>query len=68
MLNWDDNKNGSKNNRSKGDVTRDDSQRRFLAQCSVAILLRHCLEWLQHCSNTVQRCVTLKIVVANRPV
>ena len=38
----------------KGDITRDDSQRRFLAQHSVATLL--------------QRCVTLKIVVANRPV
>ena len=27
------------------------AQRRFLAQQSVAILLRHCFEWLQHCSN-----------------
>ena len=31
-----------------GDVTRDDSQRRFLAQHSVATLLRQCFEWLQH--------------------
>jgi len=28
----------------KGDVTRDDSQRRFLAQHSVATLYRHCFE------------------------
>ena len=35
----------------KGDVTRDDSQRRFLAQHSVATLLRHCFEWLQHWSS-----------------
>ena len=36
---------------NKGDVTRDDSQRRFLEQHSVATLLRRCFEWLQHCSN-----------------
>ena len=36
---------------NKGGVTRDDSQRRFLAQHSVATLLRHCFGWLQHCSN-----------------
>ena len=36
---------------SKGDVTLDDSQRRFSAQHSVATLLRHCFEWLQHCSS-----------------
>ena len=35
----------------KGDVTRDDSQRRFLTQHSVATLLRHCFEWLQHWSS-----------------
>ena len=40
----------------KGEVTRDDSQRRFLAQYSVAILLRHCFEWLQHCSNIATLC------------
>ena len=34
------------------DVTRDDSQRRFLAQHSVATLLQRCFKWLQHCSNT----------------
>ena len=51
----------------KADVTRDDSQRRFLAQHSVATLLPHGFE----CYNTVptlQCCVALKIVVANRPV
>ena len=41
---------------TKGDVTRDDSQGRFLAQCSVATLLRHCFEWLQHCSNIPALC------------
>ena len=30
------------------DITWDDSQRRFLAQHSVAALLRHCFECLQH--------------------
>ena len=30
----------------KGDVTRDHSKRRFLAQHSVASLLPHCFEWL----------------------
>ena len=33
---------------SKDDFTRDDSQRRFLAEHSVATLLRRCFEWLQH--------------------
>ena len=37
-------------------VTRDDSQRRFLAQHSVATLLRHCFEWLQHCLNIAALC------------
>ena len=37
--------------KSKGDVTRDDSQRRFSAQHSVTTLLRHCFEWLQHCCS-----------------
>ena len=40
----------------KGVVTRDDSQRRFLAQDSFATLLRHCFEWLQHCSSIVTLC------------
>ena len=47
-----------------GDVRQDDLQRRFLGQHSVATLLRRCFE----CYNivpTLQRCVALKIVVAN---
>ena len=57
--------------KSKGDVTREDSQQRFLAQHRVVALLRHCFEWGLHCSNiapTLQRCVSLKLVVANRAV
>ena len=50
-----------------GDVTRDDSQRRFLAQHSVATLLRHCFESLQQCSNIATLCC-VKIVAANCPV
>ena len=42
--------------KSKGDVTRDDSQRPLLAQHSVVTLLRHCFEWLQHCSNIATLC------------
>ena len=52
---------------SYGDVTRDDSQRRFLAQHCLATLLQRCFEWL-HIVPTLLRCVALKIVVANRPV
>ena len=37
--------------RFEGDVTRDDSQQRPLAQQSVATLLGHCFERSQHCSN-----------------
>ena len=37
-------------------VKRDDSQRRFLVQPSVAIWLRHCFECLQHCSNVTTMC------------
>ena len=41
----------------KGDVTRDNSQRRFLAQDGVATsLLRHCFEWLQHCPSIATLC------------
>ena len=40
----------------KGDVTRDDSQRRFFAQHSVATLLRHYFEWLQHCFSIAKLC------------
>ena len=42
--------------RCKGDVTRDDSQRRFLAQYSIATLLRHCSEWSQQCSIIAMLC------------
>ena len=51
-------------NRFNDDVTRDDSQRRFLAQHSVATLLRHCFEWLHHCPNIEALCCAN--VVANR--
>ena len=33
-----------------------DSQRRFLVQITITILLRHCFEWLQHCSNIAALC------------
>ena len=54
---------------TKGDVTLDDSQRRFSSatQRCILTLLRHCFKWLQHCSNIATRCCA-KIVVANRPV
>ena len=43
---------GKPNIQAKGDVTRDKKRRRFLAQyCSVATLLRHGFDWLQHCFN-----------------
>ena len=45
-----------------GDVTRDDSQRQFLAQHSVAMLEQCC----NYSKNVGERCVALKIVVANR--
>ena len=36
---------------------KDDSQQRFfLAQHSIAVLFRHCFEWLQHCSNIATLC------------
>ena len=47
----------------QGDVTRGDSQQRLLAQHSVVTLLRHCFEWLQHCSNIAALCCP-----KNRPV
>ena len=44
-------------NKFKDDVTRDDSPRRFLApQHSDATLLRHCLEYVQHCPNIAALC------------
>ena len=42
--------------KSKGDVTREDSQQRFLAQHRVVALLQHCFEWWQHCSNIARLC------------
>ena len=50
----------------KSDVTRDDWQRRFLAQRRVA-MLKQCCNFSKPCGNNVkQRCVSLKVVVANR--
>ena len=49
----------------KVDVTRDDSQRRFLAQHSVAMLEQYRNNSKQR-RNNVEHCVALKIVVANR--
>ena len=37
-------------------ITGDDLQQWFLAQHSVAWLLQHCFEWLQHCSNIASLC------------
>ena len=54
-----------KNNRPKGDVTRDYSQRRFLAQHSVAIL-EQCCNYSIQCRNNFAMLCALKIVVANR--
>ena len=48
----------------KGDVTRDDSQRRFLAQHSVAMLENETIR--NNLATMLRRCVALKIVVANR--
>ena len=31
-------------------------KQRFIAQHSVATLLRHCFEWLQHCSSIATLC------------
>ena len=43
----------------KCDVSRDHSQRRFLVQHSVATLLRHCFEWLQHWSSIATLCCAI---------
>ena len=45
---------------SIGDVTRDDSQRRlfFLRTAYHNTVLRHYVEWLQHCSNIATLCCT----------
>ena len=44
--------------KSTDNVTRDDSQRRFLTQHSVETLLRLCSAWLQHCTNIATLCCT----------
>ena len=44
---------------SKDDFTRDDSQRRFLAQHSVATSLRRCFEWLQQQQVAISSIATL---------
>ena len=49
---------------TKGDVTRDDSQPRFLAQHSVAML--DIVTIRNNVATMLQRCVARKIVVANR--
>ena len=54
-----------KNSRLKGDVTRDYSQRRFLAQHSVA-MLEQCCNYSTQCRNNFATLCALKIVVANR--
>ena len=51
--------------KAKGDVTWDDSQRRFLAQHGVA-MLEQCCNCSKQCRSNVQRRVALKIVVADR--
>ena len=38
------------------DVSRDNSQRRFLAQYIVTTLFWYCFEWLQHCFNIATMC------------
>ena len=49
---------------SKGHVTLDDSQRRFLAQHSV-VMLEKVVPIRNDVATMLQRCVALKIVVAN---
>ena len=62
LCNRTDNKKSTKINRSsrvEGDVTRADVLFLFflfLAQQSITTLLRHCFEWLQHCSNIRTLC------------
>ena len=49
----------------KGDVTRDDSQRRFLGQ-HIFATLEQCCDDSKRCRNKVARLSYAKIVVANR--
>ena len=48
---------------AKGDVTRDDSQRQFLAQHSVCNIVSNSYKIVP----TLHRCVELKIVAVKRP-
>ena len=50
---------------TKGAFTRDDSQRPFLAQHSTA-MLEECWNHWNNVGTMLQRCVALKIVLANR--
>ena len=52
--------------RLKGDVTRDDTQRRFLAQHSLAMLENNVATIRNNIATMLQRCFALKIVVANQ--
>ena len=51
---------------TKGDVTRDDSQRRFLAQHTVLQCWNNVVTIRKYVATMLKRCVALKIVVANR--
>ena len=51
----------------KGDVTQDDSQRRFLAQQSVA-MLEQCCNYSKQCHNNVATLCCAKNRRSNRPV
>ena len=50
----------------KGNVTRDNSQRRFLAQHSVVTGWNNVVTIRNNIATMLQRCDALKIVVANR--
>ena len=50
---------------AKGDVALDYLQQRFLAQHG-AYMLEQCYNQSKHVAKRLQRCVTLKIIVANR--
>ena len=49
----------------KGDDTRDDSQRRFLGQHSIATLFRTITALLQHCNAVLSKKSSLRIVPCN---
>ena len=57
----------STGNSFKGDVTRDDSQRRFLAQTALQCW-NNVVTIRNNVTTMLQRCIALKIVVANRTV